>query len=307
MFEAFLGFYETNNTKSETLFNIVKDVLLRFGLEIKNLRGQCFDGASNVKGHLSGLQTRMKEEEPRAIFVHCVAHRLNLVVQDALENILFVREFIGIVKDMTNFVRDSPRRLNAFRDLQDSSSPQLSKFCPTRWCMRIKSLRLILSIYEALITFFMDMAESKDNAGATAAAMGYLKRMESFSFYFYLQVVITIFDRVEGVNGDLQRSQLSVHESHSKINVLKLYIQTLRNHGFPDLWIKISTGAKALGLDPPTVPVLRKAPRRIESGSTAHIFESPEQYFQMQFFEILDLTLTTLCSRFESDTLNFLN
>ena len=43
--EIFLGFYATSNTKSETLFKIVEDLLMRCGLKFENLRGQCYDGA----------------------------------------------------------------------------------------------------------------------------------------------------------------------------------------------------------------------------------------------------------------------
>lgn len=71
------------------------------------------------------------------------------------------------------------------------------------------------------------------------------------------------------------------------------------------MWIKISNGARALDLETPKVPVFLKTPRRIYSGSSAHVFECPEKYFQKQFFEILDLTLTTLRTRFETDTLIF--
>lgn len=83
--EIFIEFYETANTSAETLFAIILDVLARFNLDISELRGQCFDGASNVSGRISGLQARIREVEPRAVYVHCVAHTLNLVVQDAKE------------------------------------------------------------------------------------------------------------------------------------------------------------------------------------------------------------------------------
>ncbi|KAG6937228.1 zinc finger MYM-type containing 1 [Chelydra serpentina] len=78
--ELFFGFYETPLTNANTLFSIVKDVLLQFNFDIRNCRGQCYDGASNVSGVLSGVQARVKHEEPRAVYVHCMAHSSNLVV-----------------------------------------------------------------------------------------------------------------------------------------------------------------------------------------------------------------------------------
>ena len=36
---------------------------------------------------VTGVQARIKEWEPRAVYVHCTAHRLNLVVKDCLDGI----------------------------------------------------------------------------------------------------------------------------------------------------------------------------------------------------------------------------
>lgn len=82
--ELFIGFYRTTTTTTteDTLFEMLKDVLLRLSLPIKNCRGQCYDGASNMSGIQNGLQARVKEEEPRALYIHCMAHLMNLVVQD---------------------------------------------------------------------------------------------------------------------------------------------------------------------------------------------------------------------------------
>ena len=133
--EYFLGFYSTKDTKAGTLFKIVIDVFLRFDILIDRLRGQCFDGAANMSGKHSGLQSRLREVELRALYVHCNAHNLNLVVQDTLEKIVAARMFIGMVKELIVFVKDSPQRLAKFKDLQEDSdmdSPALAAYCPTR-------------------------------------------------------------------------------------------------------------------------------------------------------------------------------
>ncbi|KYN27630.1 Zinc finger MYM-type protein 1 [Trachymyrmex cornetzi] len=137
--KIFLGFYATTDTKSDTLFTVIlrlfqiQDFLLRFNLNMFDMRGQCYDGASNVSGRLTGLQARIRDIEPRALYVHCVAHKLNLVVQDGLENVLCAKSFIGTVKDLINFIRDSPKRLAIYKNLQSENAPNLSPFCPIRY------------------------------------------------------------------------------------------------------------------------------------------------------------------------------
>lgn len=207
--EQFIGFYETNNTRSETLYNIFKDILIRCQLDIENIRGQCFDGAANVKGEISGLQSRIKEINPAAMFVHCVAHRLNLVVQDAFTGCSYINNFLGIVKQMISFIRDSPKRLSCFKDFQTAEASTLTKYCPTRWCIRIKSLKSIRDNYTALSEFFYETSEdNKLLATITANAATFYNKLDTFEFYFYLIILIHIFERVETLNQALQKKRL---------------------------------------------------------------------------------------------------
>lgn len=57
--EYFLGLYETPFTNANTLYKVLKDVFLKCELDINLLRGQCYDGAANVSGVLTGLQKRI--------------------------------------------------------------------------------------------------------------------------------------------------------------------------------------------------------------------------------------------------------
>ena len=96
--EVFLGFYATDSTKSEALFKCLMDILCRFDLPVHNLRGQCYDGAKNMSGHISGLQTLVRNKEDRALYVHCRAHSLNLVAQDSVEDVAEIRNAMNLVQ-----------------------------------------------------------------------------------------------------------------------------------------------------------------------------------------------------------------
>ena len=52
----FLGFYETCKINSSTLFCLIKDGLMRLGLDISGLCGQGYDSGSNMAGKIKGLQ-----------------------------------------------------------------------------------------------------------------------------------------------------------------------------------------------------------------------------------------------------------
>ncbi len=310
--EDFMGFYETKNARSETLFKIIQDTLIRFNLPIQRVVGQCFDGAANMSGELTGLKTRLLEVNPKALFVHCVAHRLNLAVQDSLTNITEVSDFIGTVKELITFVRDSPQRLAIFGDLQEAeaslknqSLPSLSKYCPTRWCVRIKSLQNVKKNYAILLDFFDTIKRTPGlDTSQISKAHGFLSRMESFSFYFYLFTLISVFEKIENLNKALQAKALNFRESSMKIEVVKNLVLESRNH-FPQIWKDVCSETEKLELLEPVLPRIRKAPRRYDSDSSPHVF-SVEEFYRKKFSEIVDSVTVALNDRFDDTSQSFL-
>ena len=73
-----------------------------------------------MSGALSGVQTRFGEEEPRAVYVHCLAHSLNWVVQDSLRQVKEVMDFLNMARELIQLVRGSPKRMACFESLQQS-------------------------------------------------------------------------------------------------------------------------------------------------------------------------------------------
>jgi len=49
------------------------------GLPIVDCRGQTYDNAAVMVGRRTGVQTRIRKKNPRAIYVPCDSHSLNLV------------------------------------------------------------------------------------------------------------------------------------------------------------------------------------------------------------------------------------
>lgn len=183
--EDFVGLYCTESTDSETLYNLVLDVFTRFDIDIHKCRGQCFDGASNVSGVHTGLQARLRTDEPRALFVHCYAHSLSLVLQDAIKNISVCRDVLNMMRDLITFVRSSPKRLAWFTSLQ-TENVNLRPFCPTRWTLRASSINSVLANIEELIAFMNDISAT-DKSEAGYKAKGFATQMCKFSNFFRVE------------------------------------------------------------------------------------------------------------------------
>ena len=67
------------------------------------LVGQTYEGAAAMSGELNGLQAKIKTIAPQALFTHCHAHRLNLVLQDTCKNVKECRVFFANLSGFASF------------------------------------------------------------------------------------------------------------------------------------------------------------------------------------------------------------
>ena len=101
------------------------------------------------------------------------------------------------IKDLINFVRESPKRLAWFKEFQDSdSNPMLRPLCPTQWTMRISSIVIVVANYNELLLFLEDMSNlEKGDLGSKSSE--FLKQLQTFSTFFALKLLIIVFSKLE--------------------------------------------------------------------------------------------------------------
>ena len=81
--EDLIGLHELSVTNEEVLAFILKDVVLRLGLDPEHLRGQCNGGCSTMMGKNSGVVTTIKKELNRnALAIYCHTRAFNLACGD---------------------------------------------------------------------------------------------------------------------------------------------------------------------------------------------------------------------------------
>lgn len=78
--EYFLNFLHITLKTGLGLTDILKQKLASLDLCLSDCRGQSYDNGANMVGHKQGVQARILEENPRALFLPCCAHSLNLLL-----------------------------------------------------------------------------------------------------------------------------------------------------------------------------------------------------------------------------------
>ena len=81
--EIFVDFIQVERITGEVLGSTVVEWLTNHNLCLSDMRGQCYDGASNMSGARSGCKTIVQQSAPLAQYFHCASHRLNLAVVSA--------------------------------------------------------------------------------------------------------------------------------------------------------------------------------------------------------------------------------
>ena len=113
--EEFLCFVPISSTTSKDLASMVLTQLSQLGLNLEHMRGQGYDGASNMRGKYRGVLARVKELYPLAMYTHCCSHVLNLVISTPSQ-LPVIRKVMATVSDICVFLSRSAQRVSIFQD-----------------------------------------------------------------------------------------------------------------------------------------------------------------------------------------------
>lgn len=140
---------------------------------------------------MKGVAASFKVHNPAAIFVHCLAHCLNLCLQDAGKNEV-IRDALDIVHDVTHLIKQSPKRNHAFQSLKNKMKPDtqnLRTLCLTRWTVRTGALRSAIDNYSVLATMMEEFSEnSHDECGRKAEGILAMPKKVQHLFWSVLRL-----------------------------------------------------------------------------------------------------------------------
>ncbi|CAN1121593.1 Zinc finger MYM-type protein 1 [Linum perenne] len=118
-----LRFVDQNGSVVERFLGISHAMLVKNGLSLSRIRGQGYDGASNMKGEINGLKSLILAENPSAHYVHCffnsVSHLINVVGSSCKRQDSIKEHQAAKDQDIVNaiqLVRVAKLRLQGMRD-----------------------------------------------------------------------------------------------------------------------------------------------------------------------------------------------
>ncbi|XP_071712866.1 uncharacterized protein [Rutidosis leptorrhynchoides] len=123
--ERFLDIVHVSDTTSLTLKTCLWKQLLNYEFDTSKIRGQGYDGASNMRGEWNGLQALVRKDYPFAYYVHCFAHRLQLALVAASREVIPVHQFFSNLTFITNVICASSKRHDELQKAKSAEIKQL--------------------------------------------------------------------------------------------------------------------------------------------------------------------------------------
>lgn len=236
--EEFLGLYSLPSIDSDVIVGTIKDVLIRMNLNINKLRGQCYDGASTMKGHRSGVSTQISQIEPRAVYTHCYGHSLNLAASDALKGSKLMKDALETVHEISKLIKYSPRREGIFQKLKEDlpSNPGIRVLCPTRWTVRAKSIASVIKNFDVLQNTWEEASTIVKDLETKSRIRGVSAIMNNFDFVFGAMLGELVLCHADNLSSTLQHETMSAAAGQELARMTVQTLESLHNDRMFDIF-----------------------------------------------------------------------
>ncbi|KAJ1293014.1 hypothetical protein BS78_01G035500 [Paspalum vaginatum] len=248
--ERFLGLKHVEDTTSNALKKSLLEMLAKYELSVARLRGQGYDGASNMRGEFNGLQKQIRDENPNAFYVHCFAHQLQLVIVSVTSSCSSFDDFFNYVSLIVTSASSSCKRKDKlitkhresileklekgeiFSGKGKHQRTNLVRAGDTRWGSHLTTLARIELMWDSVVKVLSMIHEDERN---TSRAGGLVRKMESFSFVLNMKLMLKVLRITSELSQLLQRKDQNIVQAMSLLIDVRTRLTDLRNEGWQPL------------------------------------------------------------------------
>ncbi|XP_071058707.1 zinc finger MYM-type protein 1-like [Pseudochaenichthys georgianus] len=206
--ERFFEFIPLQNANADTVANALMErlgTILPDGQQGK-LIAQAYDGAAVMRGAKGGVQRKVKDVYSNAHYIHCYAHQLNLIMQQATSHITKISAFFS---DLGGFAAFFSRSFKRTAILDQVVAHRLPGTSTTRWNFHSCAVNTVYEHKENILKCFKTIRDSGDFDPITVReAGGFVRMMEDEVFCFFLTLFHNIMPHVDMLFSQLQKRDI---------------------------------------------------------------------------------------------------
>lgn len=294
--EEFIKFVHMDNVSGHSIATAILHSLDKKQLDATHIRVQTYDGAAAMSSENVGVQKRIREVSPLAMYSHCVGHCLNLVIVHSCK-IPLVRNTIDKMKEVCLFFNYSPKREGLLKSviskevLHAEKRKPLLNLCATRWAERHSAYSHFYASYVYMVYSLEVIAhglhqdKGYDHAQGNWAsktkqdASGLLASITSFDFILSFVTVYVMLSHLDGISKKLQSSSQDIFQAYEMVTEVTQVYRKLRHDvvvHFGRCYAQAVRMAEKIGTTP---DMPRIAKRQIHRSNTPAA--TPEEYYRL--------------------------
>lgn len=299
--EEFLQFIPVSDVTGAGLANTICSTMMEIGvgLDVKNLVGQGYDGASAMSGALRGAQAIVRQRYPKALYVHCSSHCFNLALSEGC-SVAEVRNCLGTIETTYNFFNFPKRQRvleNEINKLAEKPRiEKLKRLCPTRWIQRHDAVNAFVSLLTPILNALVEIATWIDKKTATDAQLLSSAICQS-SFLLSTFMIKSVFSLTLPLSKYLQTPNLDLSLALKSADNVNKSLKKMRENiekSFSDIYQETEMICNEFGI---TISQPRTTSRQINRNNVPG--SSPEEYYRRAIYiPFLDQTIGAIDAKF---------
>ena len=294
--EEFIEFVHMDNVSGHSIATAILHSLDEKQLDATHIRAQTYDGAAAMSSENVGVQKRIREVSPLAMYSHFAGHCLNLVIVHSCK-IPLVRNTIDKMKEVCLFFNYSPKREGLLQSviskevLHAEKRKPLLNLCATRWAERHSAYSHFYASYVYMVYSLEVIAhglhqdKGYDHVQGNWAsktkqdASGLLASITSFDFILSFVTVYVMLSHLDGISKKLQSSSQDIFQAYEMVTEVTQVYRKLRDDVVVHFGRCYAQAVRMAEKIRTTPDMPRIAKRQIHRSNTPAA--TPEEYYRL--------------------------
>ncbi|XP_012901565.1 zinc finger MYM-type protein 1 isoform X3 [Mustela putorius furo] len=303
--ERFLGFIDIEEMTGTDLHGTIKTYLQQIGVDLNKICGQAYDSTTNLRGQFNKIAAEFKKEEPRALYVHCYAHFLDLTVITFCKEVKELRSALNTLNSLFNTIHMTGEMSAKFQNIFKLSQNKTCKKHTSKSCWTVHD-HILLSVIEGLPEIIETLEVISSHSSNTSLAdelSDLLILVSKFEFIFCLKFLYRVLSVTGILSKELQSETIDIFSLSSKIEAILECLSSERNDAyFKTIWdgaeeICQKITSKGFEVERPSFQKRRRIQKTVDLGNSDSMFfptSTEEQYKINIYYQGLDTILNNL-------------
>jgi len=298
----FLQFVPVYDVTGKGLATTMLKCLEETGICLENMVGQGYDGVRSMSGHLKGASAIITNTCPRALYVHCCSHSLNLALSDSCQ-LKNINNCIGAITAVGTFLRSSAQWNNELKKTilkfkPHSNHETFIAMCTTRFVQRHDSVLRFEVLYVPIVQT-LEVLENSTNREASQKAHQMLALITDFSFVISLKVCSYVMAFTLSLSKVWQSVNLELVSACAHVDDVLETLRDARTNAENEFQSLFSSASELIANVGGEVKLPRGANREGRGVLSGNDAVTPESFYRVNLFiPFIDNVTVDLTERF---------